>query len=539
MAKVGRLFQTVRHLRVRQILYQVYYRLSGKLRSRPEQGARQRVPGNSAPQPPGGEEQGDQRAVPPTPGAVTFDFLNRPVTFRNAEDIDWNYASEGKLWTYHLNYFDFLLDPAGQGYAGPEPETLIHHWIDREGTHADGWEPYPTSLRLVNWLAYYERKGGELPPAVHASVQRQYANLGGKIEYHLDGNHLLENAIALTYTAYRLGDEDGKRAYAALLERQLRAQYLEDGMHYELSPAYHLLLLHRWLLTYPCFSVPTLAPATAPHLPRNLHKSLERQLAWTRNFVTNDGRYAHFNDSNADMAPAAPDLLRRAAALGLTAAEQPLTDSGYRHWTTARADLWIDAAVIGPDHIPGHAHADNLTFVLHVDGRPVIVDPGVSTYEQGERRTFERSTAAHNTVTLGGRNSSDVWASFRVGRRARTTISHEFGRTLRARHAGYGTAHRREFGLTDQTLTVVDRLAGNSTGVAHLHFDYTCDVELISQELKTPYGIFQFTGGTPEVRHYQQATGWNTLRRATVVTIPFTGELISTFTLSAAPSDNV
>ena len=35
-----------------------------------------------------------------------FTFLNIPHDF--SDKIDWNYRSYGKLWTYNLNYFDFL-----------------------------------------------------------------------------------------------------------------------------------------------------------------------------------------------------------------------------------------------------------------------------------------------------------------------------------------------------------------------------------------------------------------------------------------------
>ena len=36
-----------------------------------------------------------------------------------------------------------------------------------------------------------------------------------------------------------------------------------------------------------------------------------------------------------------------------------------------------------------------------------------------ERRRYDRSTAAHNTVSIDGTDSSEVWQIFRVGRRAK------------------------------------------------------------------------------------------------------------------------
>ncbi len=47
----------------------------------------------------------------------------------------------------------------------------------------------------------------------------------------------------------------------------------------------------------------------------------------------------------------------------------------------------------------------------------MVVDTGVSTYEPGPERAYERSTAAHNTVRMDGEEQAEIWASFRVGRR--------------------------------------------------------------------------------------------------------------------------
>src|SRR5690606_13481259 len=78
-----------------------------------------------------------------------------------------------------------------------------------------------------------------------------------------------------------------------------------------------------------------------------------------------------------------------------------------------------DLAAIGPDYIPGHAHADTLSFELSLGTERILVNGGTSTYERGPLREAQRATRSHNTVEIAGTNSSDVWASFRVGRRAR------------------------------------------------------------------------------------------------------------------------
>src|SRR5207237_10587114 len=86
----------------------------------------------------------------------------------------------------------------------------------------------------------------------------------------------------------------------------------------------------------------------------------------------------------------------------------------------ARGDavVIIDAGSVGPSYQPGHAHAGTLSFELSLRGARVIVNSGTSTYEAGVMREFQRSTAAHNTVSYRSQCSSETGASVRVGRRA-------------------------------------------------------------------------------------------------------------------------
>jgi uncharacterized heparinase superfamily protein len=79
----------------------------------------------------------------------------------------------------------------------------------------------------------------------------------------------------------------------------------------------------------------------------------------------------------------------------------------------------IDAGKPGPEYQPGHAHCDLLSFELYTNGKPWIVDPGVHGYAGDEYRAYCRSTAAHNTLSIGGREQSELWGSFRVARQAR------------------------------------------------------------------------------------------------------------------------
>ena len=68
-----------------------------------------------------------------------------------------------------------------------------------------------------------------------------------------------------------------------------------------------------------------------------------------------------------------------------------------------------------------------LTFDLFFDSKPIIVETGISTYERGLERNYQRSSSAHNTLQLGKnlRNGKtkwiepiDTWHAFRAAKKA-------------------------------------------------------------------------------------------------------------------------
>ncbi|MFK7794744.1 MAG: heparinase II/III-family protein, partial [Gammaproteobacteria bacterium] len=67
---------------------------------------------------------------------------------------------------------------------------------------------------------------------------------------------------------------------------------------------------------------------------------------------------------------------------------------------------------------PGHTHCDFLSYELAFDDQMIVVDAGVFEYTEGEMRDYVRSTQAHNTISVDGDQQSEIWAAFRVARRA-------------------------------------------------------------------------------------------------------------------------
>jgi uncharacterized heparinase superfamily protein len=195
-------------------------------------------------------------------------------------------------------------------------------------------------------------------------------------------------------------------------------------------------------------------------------------LAWLAGMTHPDGEIALLNDAALGIAPNLAALRAYSQRLGVSAdlpAPTHFARSGYVRMETDKAVAFLDVAPIGPDYLPGHAHADTLSFELSVFGQRVVVNGGTSRYGLGPERLRERGTGAHSTVQVAGLDSSEVWGGFRVARRARPfdlVRQTQADRQLVAcSHDGYQRldgqpVHRREWEMDAAGLVVTDWVSG-------------------------------------------------------------------------------
>ncbi|SVD87108.1 uncharacterized protein METZ01_LOCUS439962, partial [marine metagenome] len=82
-----------------------------------------------------------------------FKFLNLVGDITKKED--WNLSNKDKLWLYNLHYFDDL-NALGFNKRFTLHQNMIQHWIDENPPgYGVGWEAYPSSLRIVNWIKWF------------------------------------------------------------------------------------------------------------------------------------------------------------------------------------------------------------------------------------------------------------------------------------------------------------------------------------------------------------------------------------------------
>jgi uncharacterized heparinase superfamily protein len=409
----------------------------------------------------------------------TFFFLNTRGRVNTASD--WNDPKKDKLWLYNLHYFDDL--QAFDFHSRiKEHKKLIERWIlDNPPVEGNGWEPYPLSLRIVNWIKWALVTKDLSDNALHSlAVQTRY--LGKRCEYHLLGNHLFANGKALLFSGLFFQGKQAEKWRSRgmkIIETGIKEQILSDGGNFERTPMYHALFLEdvldiiNILKTYEC------------PVPSWLEQPVAPMGRWLNVMTHPDGEISFFNDAALGIAPPFKTLARYTQALNLPSEETTREDlvvleqSGYARVRKDRMTAIIDMAPIGPDYIPGHAHADSLSFELSLFEKRCLVNSGTSLYGTGQERLRQRGTAAHNTLSIDGENSSEVWGGFRVARRARIkniSFALKDGEiTLSAAHTGYRRlpgkpVHERKWSFFDRKLVIEDKVISGKSHSIDIHF---------------------------------------------------------------------
>jgi uncharacterized heparinase superfamily protein len=474
-----RYWETVRWLKPVQLYGRVWFRLA---RPKVDQSPAPSRRVQSAPWTPPARRRA--RLV----GARRFRFLNVEAEL---DEIGWDGPSQEKLWRYNQHYFEDItaFDAAARSHW---QHALIADWVEQNPPGAGtGWEPYPLSLRIVNWIKW-TLAGATLTDRQIDSLATQLRYLSKRLERHLLGNHLFVNAKALIFAGLffeGLEAESWRRLGFGILETEFDEQILRDGGQFELSPMYHALALEDVLDLVNITRTYQGALSSGERAQSaGWEEAVTGMRAWLAAMSPPDGDISLFNDAAFGIAPHRDELEAYAQRLGLENNDPlaPLTwlkESGYARLQTEDAVLLCDIGKIGPDYLPGHAHADSLSFELSLFGQRLFVNSGTSVYGMSEERFRQRGTPAHNTVTVARRNSSDVWSGFRVGARARPIEARVFqdGERLIAvgAHDGYRAlalrpVHRRTWALSPNGLEVSDEVrpgAHLAEARFHLHPD--------------------------------------------------------------------
>ncbi len=456
--KLSLLIHTIRYLKFRQLFYQVYYTLfSGKFRlSKCEKPVVQLE--LLAPHYPYGYVLNNN-------GKYTFSFLNQEKEFE--EKLNWSFSDYGKLWTFNLNYFDFLSD---KQLSDAIKQELMLDYLPSFDINSIGKASYTISLRAYNWIKYINSSKWE-DERVIQHLFSQYHFLYQRFEYHILANHLLENALSLLFGACFFSDNKFYAKAKYEIVKELNEQICEDGCHYERSVMYHSILLGRMIeATYllknnPCFK--------DEEFTKFIEHKTSLMLGFLEKIKFDSDEIPMFNDAIRGLCYSPSDLFAMAKEAKIISAEVSLSDSGYRKVVKPDYELLVDVGGVQPSYQPGHTHADSFSFELYCRNKPLIVDVGTSTYENNDIRHYERSTFAHNTVALENRNQSQVWGGFRVAKRVKVEVRESLNKIEGICKSYFSSIeHKRMFLFDDKSFVIHDTIDGfvKNVSLARIHF---------------------------------------------------------------------
>jgi len=476
------------------------------------------------------------------------------------DPMDWHHAPQGDIgWTRDLNRHT-CFEQLGFAYRYTHDEVyaqafaeLSESWIEQCSPRFGRlpWDtPFQVGRRINAWIWAFHL----LQPSVEwdeASRRRFLFTLGllteylsQTLEYHSPGNHILLEAKALALCGEVFpefaGADRWRRKGWRVLEREIDRQICLDGVHVERSTMYHRIiageLAELWL-----FCRRNNSPQA-----KNLEDVVRRMAEFLRWIDLGGGRYPLFGDSRSVdtyyrfSAPAIVDLVDHG-----TTARVDGDASDYTWWAAwwarnqgphprkatgkarmkdlskafpeggyyvsrspspkGRSVLVWDCGPLGYAANRRHAHADALSFVLAVDGEPLLVDPGtvgagvlapgVNSSSPVDLRTDLKTTAAHNTIAVDGEDQARLGIRYEVWDPPRPSVvvwgqSPEFD-VMWGRHDGYirlpePAVHARLI-LTCRGgyWLVLDRLTGVGLHTADLRYHVAAEgqVDLLADDL--------------------------------------------------------
>ena len=322
-------------------------------------------------------------------------------------------------------------------------------------------------------------------------MYQQYVYLSRNLEKNQLSNHYFENLKALVLCALFFGDEKALPVSLRAFRKECREEILPDGMHFELSPMYHKVVLEGLLRVAVALRRANMPDAELEQMAGDMiHGAYSMEQGLSRTPL--------FNDSGDNVSKSLGALLEctnRYLDI-VPVAREALPDSGYYCFTSGIWKMIVDAGAPGPDYIPGHCHCDAMSFELFREGQPVLVNCGTYAYQCAERHWF-RSTQAHNTVQVAGTEQSEIWSIFRLARRSKTRVLEVLPNGIRMEMTDYkGNRIQREILLLPDALHIQDQAEGLELH-SHLHsiekIEIHSSAELVRSEAKyaPEYGLLE------------------------------------------------
>ena len=383
------------------------------------------------------------------------------------------------------------------------------------------WRSLEVGIRMFDsWNLAYERllHTDMMTPALHSKITYSFyehalvlREMSPRYWPNADHNHYLHEMLGLLLIACIFPDfkeSDAWREFAIHeLGRCAKAQFAEDGGQIEGSPNYHNGCLSMF------FSLVEVARKFDLSLPDNILDICSKATDYAIATIGPDGIIAPFGDTGyltigpkliqryygcfGELGPCAklfdihrtidPDVVPEAeqAKAREYAASAPAEDNLQRQLDQYFARTgWTreSSAFAFMCHSPvcnGHSQIDPMTFILYLNGDPIVVDPSYYTYRECEERKLFKSPEYHSCLTFDNKHPYEYvsrW-SFTPQREGKIRKSYRLPGVFAAdaSHHGYDPDyHKRLCALVGEDVFLVADDVANVTGTdvrIYFHMD--------------------------------------------------------------------
>lgn len=351
-------------------------------------------------------------------------------------------------------------------------------------------------------------------------------------------NHLIGEAAGVFIASLCFEGLEGMTRYKKktydMLREEITRQFHYDGVNREQSTHYHVSCYNCFLLSA------LLGRQNGLEFPQEYWKTLEKAAEFIYALSNNDKSIFHIGDSDdgktivlsetiynqiQSLLATAASLFKRndfkakaghfdemslwlmgkagkAAFNALdadtkTPASQRFEGGGYYILTSngsANPKVVFDCGPLGFGSIAAHGHADSLSFILYAHEREFFIDPGTYVFEaENPYRNYFRSTTAHNTITIDGKDQSEMAGPFLWGHKAGSFIKEwidtEESTKVTGEHDGYHrlkdpVTHRRtiELNKKESVIKISDFIEAQFTHEICQYFHLAPDCEVTQIE---------------------------------------------------------
>lgn len=412
-------------------------------------------------------------------------------------------------------YAAFLTDSKDNKYHN----ELTNQIIDFIGSNPVGYgiqwkSPMDVAIRLVNLLFvvaaikfYSIRLDDSLACLIKNSIVQHLEFIISNPEWNegLRGNHYLFCISAILLTAIVLPDTihsiNLRHQAFTMFIKELYYQFQPDGTNFEASLPYHFFASEAVLLIN---KIITQSNDTANRIDGQSEGRIKAIAMACKALSNKDGSVPQIGDNDSGyLLKLHPDDIFSESELNynhvLRLIDDTITQSqnlsfedfGIYVFRKDRYCLYFRCGQVGQHGKGGHAHNDQLSFVLYIQNKPFFVDAGTFCYTRDHHlRNQYRSTEYHNTIVCLNQEQNIFFDNtmddlFWLFDKAKSVVNYFDNEKIAGEHFGYRMSGKtvvckREINMSDYTRIIIKDYCAISEKHINLHLHPDVVVTVVS-----------------------------------------------------------